>query len=69
MKDSDLLRIQIDEYRSLLTRVQRAKKKNAFKKGKGDKREDASRNNSAEESIVVQTYLKKGMDDAKDCRA
>ena len=25
--------------------------------------------NSAEESIVVQTYLKKGMDDAKDCRA
>ena len=44
-------------------------KKNAFKKGKGDKREDASRNNSAEESIVVQTYLKKGMDDAKDCRA
>ena len=38
-----------------------------FKKGKGDKREDASRNNSAEESIVVQTYLKKGMDDVKDC--
>ena len=47
--------------------MQRAKKKNAFNKGKGDKREDASRNNSAEESIVVQTYLKKGMDDAKDC--
>ena len=46
--------------------MQRAKK-NAFKKGQRDKREDVSRNNSEEESNVIQTYLEKGMDDAKDC--
>ena len=38
-----------------------------FWKGQVDKREDFSRNNSEEESNVIQTNLKKGMDDAKDC--